>query len=143
MTAPNLQETKTQQNHRTLKRQSQDSNMNADSAFPCNILPFWKEVIYLKETARMMADLEIEPGLLLCSLMPVSLHPVIVRGAQMGFKPVVFAPKITLQVTKPSSLPYKDMSKYLSPFCSLNKNQKYQNLQISNYVINYSNYIEN
>lgn len=88
--------------------------MNADSAFPCNILPFWKEVIYLKDTARMMADLELEPRLLLSSLMPVSLHPVIVRGAQMGFKPIVFDPEITLQVTKPSSLPYKDMSKYVT-----------------------------
>ena len=40
----------------------------------------------------------------------------------MEFKPIVFAPKITLQVTKLSSLPHKGMSKYMSPSYSLNMN---------------------
>lgn len=70
----------------------------------------------------MVAHLGLGRGLLLSSLMPVCLHPVTVRGAPMEFKPIVFAPKITLQVTKLSSLPHKGMSKYMSPSYSLNMN---------------------
>lgn len=67
----------------------------------------------------MVQERELEPSLLLPSLMPKSLHYG-GRGTQMGFKPIVFASKITLQVTKTSSWSQKDISKFMSPFRTMN-----------------------
>ena len=115
MTAPNFLETKAQWNYQIWRGRVR-IQMWTLTHFPLQQPALPEKSNLSKTDSKMVAHLGLEPGLLLASLTPVHLHPVTVRGAPVKLRPIVFAPKITLQVTKASSFHTKVCPSVCHPF---------------------------